>query len=322
MILRHSLRLHLILAIIFLNLPAAYSQQANQGDEVTNVVDWVTGQRDAIPEWVFQAMQSGRYVGISDPCIKPEYAETQAILRGAFLCSASRQIDINILNETYEQRVTTYSTDISTARFTQFVRFSNNPTKRLHLRKGREFTSIYGEYFIELIECDISQQDIEVYGVSAIGEYVSYGSEDRVVRGNIRSELNISASINGEVHSTRFILNGGRESLTLSRDIDGKTIPNSERGRFWYSSTPDIVDKTDLQNRYTLEDGVWCGLYNSMIYSLVNNPNYAYTVKTVNQDEDGSSNKTLIRSIYKSSNVSTTLLAAEINDDSLIASWH
>lgn len=307
---------------ILLSSFVALAQQTNSGASVIcPSTHWTTGERESLPGWVLQSHENGSYVAVSDPCLTSEYGEIQAVLRAMFMAVMTQCFELNILNETYETYNTVSSMDMLASRFTQFVRFSsgaNNPVK--YFKRGRSSENKFGEFFIEIVECDSSQSEFNSSDIKITGEYVSYGSESSVVKGKVRSELEITASYGGELHSTCFVMSGQRESRSLIREIDGLTITNSESGRFWYTNIY-VGYREESDMLYTLKDGIWCGLYQSMIYNIVNNPTYSYVVKTLNQSEDDSSNKSLIRSLYKGESNSITLLGGFLDANSIAAKW-
>lgn len=42
--------------------------------------DWLTGQREMLPDWLLEAPSEGRFIAVSDPGLKPEVARGQARL--------------------------------------------------------------------------------------------------------------------------------------------------------------------------------------------------------------------------------------------------
>lgn len=293
---------------------------------------WITGQRDTIPTWVLESQGEGRYIGISDPCLDSIQGTKQAILRGWFLSLMDKsKTDINIIQEGYEQTKRVAITDFSTNKFMQFARFSTEicDTK---LRKGRSYTSIFGEQFIELFVVPdnyepASLNEVYEFGMDndskIIGEYVMHGVERSVISGQIRSELILNAICNNANHSTNFLIAGTRESDKLYRDINNIVIPNKERGRFWYTNVEIYQISEDKLSKccYPLTDGIWRALYETMTYAIVNEPNYEYTIKSLNQGGDIKQNNSLIKSIY-SGKISISLNGFRIKDNQILADWN
>lgn len=289
-----------------------------------NTHHWVTGQRETLPVWVTQSQGRGRYIGISDPCLDLVKGENQALLRAWFLSMIKSGVNVMIMQENYEkiQQVATH--DYSSSKFVQVARFNAKGGVK-YFKKSRSHTTIFGEYIIEFIEvakAEDADYVIDNPSNSIIGEYVSYGDEKSVVKGRITSDLDIMAMVNSKAMITKFSLSGTRENVSLTRSLDDYQIQNKESGRFWYSDViadPNSVVAGEIAYAWRLSNGLWCGVYSSLVYNMVNEPSYAYTMKSVDQAHS-SDNQSLIRSTFKGE-VQVTYCGFDIIDDKIRGSW-
>ncbi len=307
-----------ILLVVTFNI-CAYAQ---------TTYSWVTGERDTLPEWVFERGGEGRYVGISDPCLDSLTAENQALLRAWYLAVMSDGFEISIMQEQFERVQEVATTDSSSDRFTQFMRFIPTCQAKRFMR-GRSHTSIFGERFVEFIEVgdfSVEVEDNTIYqfeidpSCSIEGEYVMNGYERSVVHFKLLTSLNIEGLYNGESHKTEYTRNGTRQNYQLVNINDGAPSPNRERGRYWYINSGSQAEQHELmQNSFILTDGVWSAFLESMVYSIANGLHYAYQVKQVTESSDGRIYN-LVRSAYKGE-ATITLDGFRISNDALESVW-
>lgn len=289
--------------------------------------DWVTGERETLPQWIFEAQGKGRYIGVSDPCLDSVNGDKQALLRAWFLSMMDDGFNVQILQEQFEHVQRIASIDNKSDKFTQFVRFSPQQSQKV-FRRGRYYTSMFGERFVELIEVESDVDDSELIFIDCIDdgvginvEYVLNGYERSVIHYKMRTELIINALCNGTQHCEEYVRSGTKRDYEISNTIDGLPISHSESGRYWYADGGIHTPLPELlQNRVMLMNGIWSGLLESLTYNIANGLHYAYTVKSLTESGTDGRDYTLTRSVYDGY-ASIRLVGYRIHNNQIEAIW-
>lgn len=332
-----NIRLLIILTLLIF-ISASFSTNVYS----QNQSEWVTGQRDKIPDWVFSQKEDGRYIGISDPCLDSLSGEQQAIMRAWVLSLFENRVKIGIVKENFD-----YATEI--ASYTHVSSRSRSMAKLTlesatkYFKKGRVYNSLFGETYIELFEVNnMSKADYIVSSggsTGVVGKYILIGGESTMFYGNMLSELAISCNINDEVVSTSYKRDGSTESWTITSLMNNHLIQNKNQGRYWYDNSTELVSKKSKKRdkdaviepvfitRHSLIDGLWSALYESLISEIVNFPYDEFVNKTVGQieesgyeDSDSSTAKSMIRSISQAE-ITVCLNRFAIKSDKLEVVW-
>lgn len=289
---------------------------SNNGDSYY----WVTGEHDSIPAWTLNSQGNGRYVGVSDPCVDSISGSNQALLRAWLLALIENGVNVQLLHENYENIKVDMAYDLSTSKINQIMKFS--PIEKVgYYTMGRSHVTKFGERIIEILEVgnpESADYKLEyIPGVDNVkGEYIMLASENSVIIGNLHSNISIDCRINGVRTNITYQQNGTRETQNPMSTIGNDTIPMRNIGRYWYYDRKIAELETP---KYSLKKGLWCAIYESLVYAIVNESSYAYTVKQVNQSYE-SKQLSLIRSVY-SDEVTVMFNLAQIFNNSLEPVW-
>ena len=141
--------------------------QAMPVDTVYNQsYDWRPGQRETLPEWVFASQRKGRVVGISDPCMKSEAARMLALQRAAYLYSLQQGVQLRLLSDVFSTMETASNTYEDQRNKMLVLGVIEHPVQHVSYRIEHEYTSIFGEKFLEVSftpsndSCDFSYHSI------------------------------------------------------------------------------------------------------------------------------------------------------------------
>ena len=141
--------------------------QAMPVDTVYNQsYDWRPGQRETLPEWVFASQRKGRVVGISDPCMKFEAARMLALQRAAYLYSLQQGVQLRLLSDVFSTMETASNTYEDQRNKMLVLGVIEHPVQHVSYRIEHEYTSIFGEKFLEVSftpsndSCDFSYHSI------------------------------------------------------------------------------------------------------------------------------------------------------------------
>ncbi len=320
----------LFIRIIFTLLPLlgiSFGALAAGGDRVNSEkIFWVSGQRESLPDWISQPQGKGRYIGVSDPCLDSIAGEKQAILRGWFLAmSCNEGLELDILLEEYQKVSNVGRYDRESMNYMTMASFESNG-KRAYFKRGRSHHSIFGEYYLELIECEASVGDdiIEVQPLSSAsisGTYLNYGYEKSVISSRVDISLSLSAMCNGEEISSTYKAVGpyGREVVT--RTLNDDSCSEGSIGKLWYKNSSSIPQQVAIEELQTpLRNGIWGAVYESMIIAITSEPTYGYKIKQAHANENIDDQQKLIRSIFRS-NVRFDFGGYTINNDKMLTTW-
>ncbi|MFI3287982.1 MAG: hypothetical protein R3Y61_05850 [Rikenellaceae bacterium] len=297
-------------------------------EDVMITPDWTTGQRVEIPSWVFMSANSGRYLGVSDPCLTESAGTKQALLRAWFLSLMDKEAKIEIVIEDFQTIKQVGTWDAQTYDFNQFVRIA--PAARtVALKITNIWTSLFGETFVEVTEVPLGESGdyMEEYDVlftaadaaQLVAEYMVKGSDNLSSKNYVRSELLIYAVTDTEDVANYYVRYGSRMKYQLIRSLNTKEITNKERGRFWYNDSYNASKDAGKAPNVSLNDGVWCSIYELLAERIVNFENYPYKMKSVDEHSNDRT-YTLVRSIF-SGNASISMQSLSITENTIKPTW-
>ncbi len=297
-------------------------------EEVMIAPDWTTGQRVEVPSWVFMSANSGRYLGVSDPCLTESAGTKQALLRAWFLSLMDKEAKIEIVIEDFQTIKQVGTWDAQTYDFNQFIRIA--PVARtIALKITNLWTSIFGETFVEVTEVPLGESGdyIEEYDVlftaadaaQLAAEYMVKGSDNLSSKNYVRSELLLYAVTDLEEAANYYVRYGSRTKYQLIRSLNTKEITNKERGRFWYNDSYNAAKDTAKVPSVSLTDGVWCSIYELLAERVVNYENYPYKMKSVDEYSNDRT-YTLVRSIFSGS-ASISMQSLSISENNIKPAW-
>ncbi len=313
---------HLLTLLLVIPLFAA-SQQRSVIDEDC---EWVTGEREVLPEWVHEKQGSGRYVGISDSCLDSINGENQALLRAWFFAMLDSDISIKIMLDSYDQVDHIAVDDHFAYNYSHALKFSSDGSSK-SFRRGRSHITRFGERIVEYLEVEQPSENRDnIFTLQPLAneavrcEYVASGREVSVVDGQFFSSLTLSALCNGREVVSTYELNGGLESFVVSGAIDGVEIPyRANRGRFWYDDSVQESYINATMYNHSLYDGLWSAMYQALVGAIVNNSTYDYLIKMVS-DTYNESKRSITRSLYEG-HKSISMEGCAIVDDKFYSTW-
>ena len=232
--------------------------QAMPVDTVYNQsYDWRPGQRETLPEWVFASQRKGRVVGISDPCMKSEAARMLALQRAAYLYSLQQGVQLRLLSDVFSTMETASNTYEDQRNKMLVLGVIEHPVQHVSYRIEHEYTSIFGEKFLEVSftpsndSCDFSYH--------SISELMLLFTKERV--------------------------KGTQSSPQIISYMNGVEICSSQEG-CWYEDAgfggQDGLEKMDMRNAF------WNAYMSSLVKALLLYPFSDVNVKQVDDRFNGS----------------------------------
>ena len=256
--------------------------QAMPVDTVYNQsYDWRPGQRETLPEWVFASQRKGRVVGISDPCMKSEAARMLALQRAAYLYSLQQGVQLRLLSDVFSTMETASNTYEDQRDKMLVLGVIEHPVQHVSYRIEHEYTSIFGEKFLEVSftpsndSCDFSYHSISELMLLFLKERVD---EEEV---NLLLE---SDSCREQSDQSWFQLKGTQSSPQIISYMNGVEICSLQEG-CWYEDAgfgdQDGLEKMDMRNAF------WNAYMSSLVKALLLYPFSDVNVKQVDDRFNG-----------------------------------
>ena len=214
--------------------------QAMPVDTVYNQsYDWRPGQRETLPEWVFASQRKGRVVGISDPCMKSEAARMLALQRAAYLYSLQQGVQLRLLSDVFSTMETASNTYEDQRNKMLVLGVIEHPVQHVSYRIEHEYTSIFGEKFLEVSftpsndSCDFSYH--------FVSELMLLFTKERVEEEEVKFNLLLeSDSCREQSDQSWFQLKGTQSSPQIISYMNGVEICSSQE----QISTPFIYERS------------------------------------------------------------------------------
>ena len=250
--------------------------QAMPVDTVYNQsYDWRPGQRETLPEWVFASQRKGRVVGISDPCMKSEAARMLALQRAAYLYSLQQGVQLRLLSDVFSTMETASNTYEDQRNKMLVLGVIEHPVQHVSYRIEHEYTSIFGEKFLEVSftpsndSCDFSYH--------SISELMLLFTKERVEEEEVKFNLLLESDSCREQSDQSWF-------PQIISYMNGVEICSSQEG-CWYEDAgfggQDGLEKMDMRNAF------WNAYMSSLVKALLLYPFSNVNVKQVDDRFNG-----------------------------------
>ena len=249
--------------------------QAMPVDTVYNQsYDWRPGQRETLPEWVFASQRKGRVVGISDPRMKSEAARMLALQRAAYLYSLQQGVQLRLLSDVFSTMETASNTYEDQRNKMLVLGVIEHPVQHVSYRIEHEYTSIFGEKFLEVSftpsndSCDFSYH--------FVSELMLLFTKERVEEEEVKFNLLLESGSCRE--------QSAQSSPQIISYMNGVEICSSQEG-CWYEDAgfggQDGLEKMDMRNAF------WNAYMSSLVKALLLYPFSNVNVKQVDDRFNG-----------------------------------
>lgn len=271
----------IFMILLFLSLTDEVFSQVVSADTVYNhSYDWAVGHREALPEWVFASRQQGRVIGVSDPCMSPEAARIQALQRAAYLYSLQQGACLNLLSDVFSSTETAANTYEEERNKILTLGVIEQTVRQETYRIEKEYTSAYGEKFIQVSFIQADSCDLSYHSVS---ELMFLFTKERVEEEEIKFNLLLeSGNCPEESFQSWFQMKGTLVSPCIFSCMNGVPIRPSQKG-YWYEDVPYAGSRESLDGM-VLESGFWSAYMTSFVKSLLLHPFPNVDVKRVGDD--------------------------------------
>ena len=225
--------------------------------------DWLTGQREILPDWLLEAPSEERFIVVSDPGLKPEVAREQARFRAAFLCALRQGVKVGLVCDYFNSSNRQYEYELTADKLVSMLRVEVVLSDS-GWTTGREWENRYGEYAVEVFPRPDYRR--ERCRGKVVGELMVVSSGGYRERNEIRCIWTGEWNCPGRIRSSQYTLKGRASSPVIETRLND-TLLGIPREGYWYavgdSLTADVSSKG-----YPLNHGLWCTQMQSLLYAF------------------------------------------------------
>ena len=241
--------------------------------------DWVSGQRDSLPEWVFSPQGQGMVIAVSDPCMVPEAARQQALQRALYLYSLQEGATIRILSDVFSSTETVKGTMDDTRNKILMFSSIQQAGKHYTYRILKEHTSRFGECYLQVqVLADGSVTDESAECRSACELMMLFTKEQGEDR-EIKLVMNIETVRRDSIDQSYFELKGEPADLQVSSVLNG-TVIRAPHQNCWYAAT---VGGLENVSPVPMNHSFWTAYMASFLEQVLS---FSYNDVKVQQVED------------------------------------
>ncbi len=225
--------------------------------------DWLTGQREILPDWLLEAPSEERFIVVSDPGLKPKVAREQARFRAAFLCALRQGVKVGLVCDYFNSSNRQYEYELTADKLVSMLRVEVVLSDS-GWTTGREWENRYGEYAVEVFPRPDYRR--ERCRGKVVGELMVVSSGGYRERNEIRCIWTGEWNCPGRIRSSQYTLKGRASSPVIETRLND-TLLGIPREGYWYavgdSLTADVSSKG-----YPLNHGLWCAQMQSLLYAF------------------------------------------------------
>lgn len=281
--------------------------------------DWVSGQRESLPEWIFSPQVQGQVISVSDPCLKPEIARKQAIQRALYLYSFQQKAKVRLLSDYFStvDKVSNGSDVMADKMLIMAV--IQQPAQKYAYKILNEYASSFGELYLQVAVQPTIEETDESYLCQSISELMMMTTRELRENVEMKFQLNLETKKLQEISESQFMAKGNPERMIIDSYINGSKLSYPQQG-CWYTptlqTTPEECTTTVLKNSF------WSAYIASFMQALLTYTYSDVNVKNVNENygEAVDRDRSLSREAVVS-NVSVIPSIQGISNDNLYINW-
>lgn len=206
--------------------------------------NWITGQRDSLPEWVYTAQGEGIVISSSDPCMTLEDGRKQAVRRALWLFTLQNQVKVQMLSDVFSA---TESSSNNVERHSNKILsliMMDHKVETYSYEILNEYQTLFGEVLIQVQFHTTDKQEAnnpEFTSFSSQSEWMVLFTDDKYAKKDYKIKIQMSSN---EELSDGFEMKGNLNYPIISSSFDGQRIITPQKG-CWYkdSSTNDYSVK-------------------------------------------------------------------------------
>lgn len=216
--------------------------------------NWVTGQRDSLPEWVYTAQGEGVVISSSDPCMTLEDGREQAVQRALWLFTLQNQVKIQMLSDIFS------STESSA---NNVERHSNKIISLIMMDHKleassyeiiNEYQTLFGEVLVQVKFYSTGKQNsdnTDFSSFSSQSEWMVLYTDDKYAKKDYKIKIQMGSN---EEWSDGFEIKGNLNYPVINSSFDGQRIITPQKG-CWYKDSS--ADDCSVKQGNNMEYAFW-----------------------------------------------------------------
>lgn len=201
--------------------------------------DWVTGQRDTLPEWVCSMPEEGIVVSASDPCMSLENGRRQAIRRALWLFNLQNRVQVQMLSDVFSSTETSLqNVERHSNKILSLIMMSNKK-KVYGYEIMNEYQTLFGEVILQIRFTVAGEQKsvgLETSSFSSQSEWMILYTDDKYTQKEYKVMIDIQSD---EGHSDSFEMKGSLEHPVICSLFEGKQLFVPQKG-CWYQELSSV----------------------------------------------------------------------------------
>ncbi len=218
--------------------------------------NWITGQRDSLPAWVYTVQGEGMVISSSDPCMTLEDGRKQAVRRALWLFTLQNQVNVQMLSDVFSS---TESSSNNVERHSNKILsliMMDHKVETYSYEILNEYQTLFGEVLIQVkfYTTDKDNQaanNSEITSFSSQSEWMVLYTDDKYAKKDYKIKIQMNSN---EELSDGFELKGNLDYPVISSSFDGQRIITPQKG-CWYKDSS--ADDCSAKPRNNLIHAFW-----------------------------------------------------------------
>lgn len=240
-------RFVLFVCLAWLGCSGTFSRESDIDTIYNTAENWIGGQYEELPEWIFAADNDDCVISFSDPCMTLEKGREQAVMRALFIYSLRKLSYMKYMDETFSMSGEYKNGALQEKnKITTLIRLLQ-PHGKYYYRIEKEYTSIFNEVFLKVKV--VPYEDSKGLGsgytlleCNSVHECMLSYLEDNFEG----KEFYIDSKINGSESDLKYNLKGSLKCPKIKSCIDNVDLYVTGKG-CWYRSNRDGENYTYIQ---------------------------------------------------------------------------
>lgn len=233
--------------------------------------NWVTGQRDSLPEWVYTAQGEGVVISSSDPCMTLEDGREQAVQRALWLFTLQNQVKIQMLSDIFSSTESSVNNVERHSNKIISLIMMNHKLEASSCEIINEYQTLFGEVLVQVKFYSTGKQNsdnTDFSSFSSQSEWMVLYTDDKYAKKDYKIKIQMGSN---EEWSDGFEIKGNLNYPVINSSFDGQRIITPQKG-CWYkdSSAYDCSVKQGNNMKYAFWPAYVVGLADQLFsYSFL-----------------------------------------------------
>lgn len=223
-------------------VPDLFSQEAQR--------DWVTGQREILPDWIYSSLEDGTVIAASNPCMSLENGRKQAIRRALWLFALQNKVQVQMLSDVFSASgVSKNEVERHSEKILSLI-MMNDVEGRYAYKIENEYQTSFGEVVLQvrfLLVDGLNFGNFEMLSASSQSEWMVLYADDRYAKKEYKIKIDIESDDGLADH---FELKGSLDHPIITSLFAGKSVEYPQKMCLYedsFASTDKIAEGNDLK---------------------------------------------------------------------------